>query len=91
MKARRLLHWLFLAVFVFLVVTAVIPIVRPLEFAHGRYFIQGFFPARGGPEGFHHSAVKDGRGQLIFRAYDLKIGPVAWAFEIRYQSGNESA
>ena len=73
-----------------LLVCASIPIVRPLEFDHGRYFVQGFCPARGGPQGFHHSALRDRHGDLILRAFDLRIGPIGWSFEIRYQDGNES-
>jgi len=66
------------------IIVAAIPMVQPLEFAHGDIYIEGFFPARVAPNGFHHAAVRNSRGELIFRAFDLRIGPFAWELTLNY-------
>jgi hypothetical protein len=83
MRIRRQ-WWIIIGVAASAMIVAAIPMVHPLEFAHGDIFIQGFFPARGGPQGFHHFALKDSRGELIWRAFELRIGPFAWDLTLNY-------
>jgi hypothetical protein len=82
MRLRRR-GWVFLALVTSCIIAASVPIIHPLEFAHGDVFIQGFFPTWTGRQGIYYSVITD-RGDVMLRFYNIHLGPFAWEIRRNY-------